>query len=67
MSGTNADSAPVGRLADFPLAERQRIEADKRHELQEGMDRRHLQNAQQRDLLVAANFARIVELFGNKG
>ena len=67
MSGTNADSAPVGRLADLPLVERQRIEGDKRRELQEGMDSRHLQNAQHCDLLAAVNFARIVEFFGNKG
>lgn len=54
--------APQGRTADLPLAERRAIEEAKQRELDEGLTRRHVKNARERDLLAAANLARALSL-----
>lgn len=56
-----------GRLADLPFAERLALDAEKHRELQEGLTRRHVQNARESDLQSAANLARAIQFAANHG
>jgi hypothetical protein len=62
-----SDSAPKGRLADLPLAERRRLEVETQRELDEGLTRRHVQNAAKHEAMLAANFARAVQFCKQHG
>ncbi|MDE2562559.1 MAG: hypothetical protein KGL48_09985 [Sphingomonadales bacterium] len=62
-----SDNSPKGRLADLPLSERRALEIAKQREIADGLTRAHVQNALERDVFAAANFARAIKFGREKG
>lgn len=66
MSGTPNEPGR-DRTADVPLAERRRMEVEQQRELQEGLNRRLVSNARDRQLYLADQFARVLSMGKRKG
>lgn len=66
MTGPDDDAVPPG-LADHPLEVRRAQEVERRRELDEGLTRRHLANAEYRGSYLAVQFDRVLRMGKREG